>query len=550
MRLELTLFGPFGARLDGATLEIRSRRAQAILAMLALSPNGCVARDRLAATLWPDRSEAQAKASLRQELSNLRKSLESGRDLLSADASVVRLDMGAVTLGLETRGRGEFLEGMDIRSEPFDDWRRGEALRLDKAEAAPTGEALSVPDIFENPAVLLLGFTPASDNADDVSFATGLVVDLRTSLGLWRWFPVIGPEAVGWKTEHDGDVREMASGVGAAYVIGGMIRKSGERVRVSATLTSANRGRLVWSDTFDGEISDVFGLQEAISRAVVARVVPEIERSEAQRIVRRPPESVHAWHLVAQTEEIERTGGEGYGTPEANSSMIPLLEEATRIEPAYARAWGRLGRQYFRAAMQGWTEDRSGAIERAVELCSKAVALDPTEWESQAYHALTLIFGKHDFGPARFHAMEAVRLNPSAALARHACGCALEWIGEPEAALEHLYAIFDLDPNYTNRAAVLGDITTCELFVGNLKAAEDAARKIMNIAPDYARGLQRVVMTLGHSGDIETAQRALARVYELMPYFDEAYVRQTYPYARPEDTEVIIEGLRRAGWTG
>ncbi|MXQ08696.1 hypothetical protein GQ651_12640 [Alphaproteobacteria bacterium GH1-50] len=550
MRLQITLFGPFGTRLDGTTLEIRSRRAQAILAMLALSPNGCVARDRLAATLWPDRSEAQAKASLRQELSNLRKSLESGRDLLTADATVVRLDMDAVALGLETQGRGEFLEGMDIRSEPFDDWRRGEALRLEKAQPATTGDALSVPDIFENPAVLLLGFTPASDESEDISFATGLVVDLRTSLGLWRWFPVIGPEAVGWKTEHDGDVRELAGSVGAAYVIGGMIRRSGEKVRVSASLTSANSGRLVWSDTFDGEISDIFALQEEISHAVVARVVPEIERSEAKRIVRRPPDSIHAWQLVARTEEIERTAGEGYGTPEANASMLPFLEEATRLEPDYARAWTRLGRQHFRAAMQGWTEDRTSAIDRAVELCAKAVALDPTEWESQAYRALTLIFGKHDFGPARFHAMEAVRLNPSATLARHACGCALEWIGEPEAALEHLYVIFDLDPNYTNRAAVLGDITTCELFVGNLEAAEVAARKIMNIAPDYARGLQRVVMTLGHTGDLETAERVLSRIYELMPEFDEAYVRQTYPYARPEDTEVIIEGLRRAGWTG
>ena len=72
----------------------------------------------------------------------------------------------------------------------------------------------------------------------------------------------------------------------------------------------------------------------------------------------------------------------------------------------------------------------------------------------------------------------------------------------------------------------------------------------MNIAPDYGRGLQRVVMTLGHTGDLETAGRALTRVEEIMPDFDEAYVRKTYPYARPEHTEILIEGLRLAGWKG
>ena len=135
-------------------------------------------------------------------------------------------------------------------------------------------------------------------------------------------------------------------------------------------------------------------------------------------------------------------------------------------------------------------------------------------------------------------------------LARHACGCALEWIGEPEQALRHLRVIFDLNPNPPNRAAVLGDITTCELFVGNYEAAEEAARQIMNIAPDYARGLQRVAMTLGHTGDIDTAASVVARVGELMDDFDEAYVRKTYPYARPEHTETLIEGLRLAGWKG
>jgi TolB-like protein len=553
MHLSLSLFGPFQASLGGQDLKIGSRRSQAMLAMLALAPKSAVARDKIAATLWPDRAEDQARASLRQELSNLRRALGAGADLISADATYIRIECDAVSTDFGMPENGDFLEGLDLRSEPFDDWRRAEASRLSQPayeRAVTDHQDTTANDIFENPPVLVMGFAPASSELQDASFATGLVIDLRTSLSLWRWFPVIAPEAIGWKTDRDGDLREIAQSVGASYAISGAIRRSGARIRVSASLTETDRGHLIWTETFDGEMSDVFEMQEAIGRAVVARVTPEIGRAESARIIRQRPTNMAAWQLVAQTDELERTGGEGYGSPESNRAQVPLLEEAIRLEPTYARAWARLGRFYFRSALQGWTKDRDAGFEKALDNCERAVTFDPTEWEAQALLALTMIFGTHAFGPGRFHALEAVRLNPSAPIARHACGCALEWTGEPEEALHHLRAIFDLNPNYPNRAAALGDVTTCELFTGRMDAAVDAARQLRDIAPNYIRGLQRVVVTLGHAGKTEEAAETLVRVMTLQPDFDEAYVRQTYPYARPEHTETILEGLRRAGWNG
>lgn len=553
MRLSLSLFGPFQATLDGLDLKIGSRRSQAMLAMLAVAPKSAVARDRLAATLWPDRAEDQARASLRQELSSLRRTLGAGAGIVMADATCVRINREAVTSGFGSPENGEFLEGLDLRSEPFDDWRRAEASRL--AEADPERTETGIEDtiatsIFENPSVLVMGFVPASLEPQDASFATGLVIELRTSLSLWRWFPVIAPEAIGWKTDRDGDLREIAKSVGAVYAISGAIQRAGDRIRVSASLTETDRGHLIWTETFDGEMSDIFEMQEAIGQAVVARVAPEIGRAESARIIRQRPADMAAWQLVAQTDELERTGGEGYGSPESNRAQVPLLEEAIRLEPDYARAWARLGRFYFRSALQGWIKERDAAFDKALEYCERAVNADPTEWEGQALLAMTMIFGTHAFGPGKFHALEAVRLNPSAPYARHGCGCVLEWSGEPEEALHHLRAIFDLNPNYPNRAAVLGDITTCELFAGRIDAAVEAARQLRDIAPEYVRGLQRVAVTLGHAGETDEAADVLAGVLARQHDFDEAYVRETYPYARPEHVEMILDGLRRAGWTG
>ena len=549
MAMKLSLFGPFRASLDGQELRIGSRRSQALLAMVALAPTAAVARDRLAATLWPDRAEEQARASLRQELSSLRRALGAASDIVTADASCVRINKDALSPGFGSPDDGEFLEGLDLRSEPFDDWRRSETMRLAenpglKSETLET----NTNDIFENPVVLVMGFVPASASSDDRSFATGLVIDLRTSLSQWRWFPVIAPEAIGWKTDQDGDLRETAKSVGAAFAISGAIRRSADRIRVSASLTDVENGQLVWSETFDGEMSDVFEMQEAIGQAVVARVTPEIGRAASGRIVTKRPGSVAAWQLMAQTDELERTGGEGYGTPESNFAQLPLLDEALLLDPNYARAWARKARISFRAGLLGWDPDRIGCFEKALEFCERAINCDPAEGEAQGAMAVTLVFGIQDFGRASFHGLEAVRLNPSAPFARHACGCSLEWVGDIEQALYHLRKIFDLNPNYPNRAAALGDMTTCELFTGRMDEAVATARHLRDIAPSYVRGLQRVAVTLGCAGHLEEAQAAFARVLELQPDFDEAYVRETYPYARSEHLEFIFEGLRRAGW--
>jgi TolB-like protein/Tfp pilus assembly protein PilF len=545
MRLTLSLYGPFRAWLNDTELVVSSRRGRAILAMLALSGTGAVARDRLAATLWPDRSEEQARASLRQELSSLRRALGNGAGIVTADATSVRIDAATCPRQGPTGRRG-----VPGGTRPQVRTLRRLAPRTGRPGCPEAGIPGRTPDVFANPSVLVLGFNPASDGADDIAFATGLVIDLRTSLSSWRMVPVIGPEAIGWKTDRDGDMLEMARSVGASYVIGGAIRRAGDRIRVSASLTDSDTGHLIWADTFDGKMADIFEMQEAISRAVVARVTPEIGRAEAARIQRRRPSSMTAWQLLAQTDELERTGGEGYGTPESNRAQVPLLEEAIRIEPEYARAWARLGRYHFRAAMQGWVPDRKGSIAKAVEYCEKAVSLDPEDAEGQGYLALTQIFGRYAYGPARIHGQQAVRTNPSSPMARHAFGCALEWMGEVEEALHHLRIIFRLNPNYFNRAAVLGDITICELFSGETEAAVASARQLRDLAPDYCRGLQRVVVVLAHGGHLDEAAEALARVSALLDDFDSDYVRETYPYVKPEHFDMFVEGLRRAGWAG
>ncbi|MAQ86425.1 MAG: hypothetical protein CMH12_25035 [Maritimibacter sp.] len=518
-----------------------SRRGLALLAVLSQRRDMRAERAFLADLLWSDRNEEQARGSLRQELTALRRALPDG--VLDANRQQVWLTPSAV--GCDASGQGAFLEGFDLPSEGFEDWLREARASFDPVANPP--DPAPAPDPFLRPAVLLFPFDALSTGPDDAMIAAGLTEDLRDALCCWRWFPVIGPEAIGWKSVKDVDLRTTADSVNAAYAVTGTLRCAGGQVRISVSLTEVETGRSRWSRQFSGTLQDIFAFQEDVSRAIVAQLEPQISHAEAMRIARNRPAAIGPWQLLAQADEVNRLGGEGYGSPEANLEQTRLMEQALEIEPDFVPALVRIARYWFRAGLLDWVQDRSAAFEKALSLSEQAVRLDPDVWEAHCCVGLTHIFGYQNYAPGRHHSLEAVRLNPSAALARHAAGCATEWLGDPKEALDHLHVIFRLNPSYTGRAAVLGDITTCEMFLGNRETSVDAARQLFAMARDYARGIQRCVATFGWFDEPELAHRSLARLREIQPGFDRAYVLATYPYARQKDLEMMLAAFEKAG---
>lgn len=540
-QLVLRLSGGFDATgPDGAALPKLSRRGQALLAFLSQQRDMRAERGELADLLWSDRAEAQARASLRQELALLRKALPSGALKTSRQFVGLTADLVAI----DTTAEGEFLKGFDLPSEAFEEWLRD--ARGTATKSPPEGPG-SQQKFLSRPAVLLFSFDAISSGEQDAMIATGLAEDLLTSLSCWRWFPVIGPEAIGWKTAKEVDLLKVAADVAASYAVSGSLRCFGNRVKITVSLTEVSTGQSKWSKAFEGTLDDVFGFQEDVSRAIVAQLEPQISRAEAMRISRMPPHSLVPWQLVAQADEIERKGGEGYGTAESNFAQARLMEKALAQYPQSSSVLTRLSRIHFRAAMLDWVPDRHESFQRSLDFSERALRIDPDNWEAHAYCGLARVNQIRDYTGGVFHGDEAVRLNPSSAVARHAVACALEWNGQVDAALPHMYLIFRLNPNYAARAAILGQIATCELLSGNRDNALEAAQKMIAIAPNYARGLQRCVSTFGYFDEPALASQALEGLLRVQPDFDEAYVRRTYPYARTSDLETILLGFHKTG---
>lgn len=540
-QLVIRLEGGFAVfRADGTEISGLSRRGQGLLAYLSQQPGMRAERGQLADLLWSDRGEQQARASLRQEISLLRKVLP--KDSVGASRQHVWLEPGQVTI--QAGAEAEFMQGFDLPSEGFEDWLR--EARAGVAQPPDADLAASARPIYSRPAVVLFAFEAISTGEQDQMVASGIADDLRTTLSYWRWFPVIGPDAIGWRTSKDADLRAIAAEVQAAYAITGTLRCLGNRIKITVGLTDAATGCSKWTNAFEGTLDDIFQFQEDVSRMIVAQLEPQIAYAEASRIARAHPSSLAPWQLVTQADEIERNAGEGYGSREANFEIARLMEKSLEQDPGFAKGLARLGRFHFRIGLLGWQDDRAAAFNTSLDYSRRALAIDPDNWEAHAYYGIARIFGFQDYAEGQQHSEEAVRLNPSAVAAHHGIACAVEWSGEFEKSLDHLKIALRLNPNYRARAAVLGQITTCEMLLGNRDAAVDAAKRLLAIAPGYARGLQRCVATFGFFNETELATRSLEALLRLQPDFDEAYVRETYPYERAEVMAAFLSGFQMA----
>jgi TolB-like protein len=402
-------------------------------------------------------------------------------------------------------------------------------------------------DVMNRPAVLFLPFQALSKSEDDAILASGLCEDIRTTLASWRWFPVIGPEALGGLT---GDVKSLAASVGATYVMTGSVRRSGERARVIARLIDGNAGSELWSQSFEGNLQDVFAFQDDVSQRIVSQIEPEIAHAAAARIPINRPRGLASWELMAEAAEEERRGGDGYGTKDANDAQRRIVLEAIQGEPDLCEAWARLARCHFRDFLLGWVDDRAAALHESLSASARAVEIDPGSSMARAYRAQCMLFGNHDPKGALEHAQEAVRLNPSNVSGHIMMGCVLVYCGEPGRAFAHYETALRLNPNYPNMGVILCDQMMCRALAGEMDEAVALAKKMRIAAPKYFRGLQRCAAVLAHAGELGEAKGVLRTTVEIGGSFSEAYIRETYPFVVEKDLAFLISGLRLAGWSG
>jgi adenylate cyclase len=161
-----------------------------------------------------------------------------------------------------------------------------------KSPSAPASPVLPLPD---KPSIAVLPFTNMSSDAEQEFFADGIAEDVTTALLRYPSLFVIARNSSFTYKGRAVDVKEVGRELGVRYVLEGSLRKSGNRIRITAQLVEAETGKHIWAERYDRDLADIFAVQDDITEAVTIAVAPAIDEAERQRAIRKLPGSLDAW---------------------------------------------------------------------------------------------------------------------------------------------------------------------------------------------------------------------------------------------------------------
>ena len=428
---------------------------------------------------------------------------------------------GLVLLALVTAGTAAWLRP----------WETG-------LEAPPIGaEVAALRD--DRPSIAVLPFDNLSGDPEQEYFVDGMTEDLITDLSQVSGLLVIARNSVFTYKGKAVNVRQVGKELGVRYVLEGSVRRAGNRVRINAQLVDARNGLHLWAERFDREITDVFALQDAVTRKIVTALAIQLTQGEEARLSRTSEAIPEAYDMLLRgLERLRRY------TPEDNRQARDYFERAIALDPEFARAHADIAYTYSLELLSGWTDSPDVTIEQAEKHSRHALALDPTVREVHfAMGSVHLKKRRHEDAIAA--ALTAIKVDPNYADAYAQMGWFLNYAGRPEEGLEVIRKAMRLNPHYAfYYRTILGQANF------HLKRYDEAAKPIEVVVarnPQFAIGHQWLAAAYGQMGRIEDAQWEAAELQTLVPDFSLSAERARAPYKRQEDLDLYIEGLRKAG---
>jgi TolB-like protein len=234
-------------------------------------PNRVVSKDDLIASIWHGRVVSDSTLTSR---------INAARKALGDSGGKQKLIRTIARKGIRFVG--------EVHTRPMGLEPHAEIHELSRA-------ALPLPD---RPAIAVLPFINMSGDPEHEYFSDGISEDIITALSKLRWFFVIARNSSFTYKGKAVHMKQVAEELGVGYVVEGSVRKSGDRVRITAQLNDVATGSHIWAERYDRDITDVFAVQDEITEAIVAAIEPQLYAAENFRAQRKPPDSMDAWDLV------------------------------------------------------------------------------------------------------------------------------------------------------------------------------------------------------------------------------------------------------------
>ncbi len=418
------------------------------------------------------------------------------------------------------------------------------SLRVGTAEAKATANSESATSRLATvpPPKLSIAVLPFANMSGDVEqeyFADGISEDIITALSkLPQLFVIARNSSFTFKGKNV-HVQEVGRNLGVRYVLEGSVRKSGNRVRITAQLIDAASGGHLWAERFDRDLTDIFAVQDDVTQQIVDALAINLTEGDRQRLAPEHTGNVEAYDYFLRGRELWHRL-----TKETNIAARDLLQRAIELDPNFASAHAFLALTHGLDYLNGWSPSPPNSREQAEELARRAVALD--DRDPRAHWALSIVelyARRHDM--AISEAQRAIILNPNFAEGHVSLGEALYYSGRADEALKYFDGAKVLNPYFPDvllhfQALALFQLGRYEHAVGLLKE-----RLTRNPVTDVSRAL--LASSYGHLGRFDEARAAWQEVLRVNPDYSLEYRRKVLPYKNPADFELVVDGLRKAG---
>jgi adenylate cyclase len=334
-------------------------------------------------------------------------------------------------------------------------------------------------------------------------------------------------------------------------VLEGSVRKKGNRVRITGQLIDSITGSHLWADRFEGELEDLFDLQDRVTESVVGAIAPELQQAEIRRARRKPTESLDAYDFFLRgmaREVADLAGGLEQPTSEGTNEALRLFCSAIELDPEFASAHGMAGLCYAQRKAFGWMIDREREVADAARLAAHAIRGGKDDAVALATGGYVLAFVVQELDGGIAGIDRALKLNPNFASAWLFLGWAKVWLGQPDTAIEHLERARRLSPLGSGIAGVQAAAATAHFCAGRYDEASACAETLLREYPASHPGLRIAAASNALAGRTERAKKAVARLRQLDPTLRVSNLGNFLgPYRRSEDPSRYEDGLRQAG---
>ena len=404
---------------------------------------------------------------------------------------------------------------------------------------AVVGDMVPVPN---KPAIAILPFSNVSGESGQAFLAEGLTENLTSTLAAVSSLLVVAHHSVLAYKDRAVSIQQVAREQGVRHVLSGGVQRAGNRLRVTAQLADAASGRQVWAERYDRDLRDVFAVQDDITREIIVALQVTLDEGEQARIRYRGTRNFEAWSRATRAHSFFQRYEKN-----AIAEAKHLFEEALAADPDYAWATAFLAAVHFIEARFGFSSDPARSMQRAFEIGTRAIALDPALPDAHATLG-AIYLARRQYEEAVAAGRKAIALGPNDAESHAILAQTMFYLGEWDEAIDLSRRAIRLSPRYPSWYLLwqIWGLT----FKEDYDAAIIAARRMVEIAESpqqKAVALQALAFALSGTQRDEEARKHVAEARALAPRVSIEYYLRTSFFRDPAHLDRLVAALRKVG---